>query len=724
MQNPQNGPFAHTPNEKGEWHLLEDHLRGVAERARKFGDKFGAGDWAELAGWWHDLGKVNPRFQAYLKHCYAEPKGNHKGPPHAIVGALWAIRDKADGLGLLLAGHHGGIPNLSEFKTVRVPGAQGDCGVLSTLKEIEGMSLPSGAHIAAPPTNNPHELELFLRMVFSALVDADFLDTEDHMKPEMGAQRGNEQTIEGLWEKLQGAQAAISGIKHDTLNSARHDIYKACVQSAGSPQGFFRLTVPTGGGKTRSGMAFALKHALKHGLDRVIVAIPYTSIIDQNAQEYREIFGDEAVLEHHSTVDWLGKEDGEEDCEERTRKRLASENWDAPIIVTTTVQFFESLFSNRVSACRKLHNMARSVLILDEVQTLPEGLLAPILDALKTLVAKYHVTVVLSSATQPAFESSAYLKGIESEIREIVPAPEHFFRELKRVCYERPAHPWTWQELAGHVRPHERCLVICNRKKDALAVWVALGDDDAFLLSTLLYPAHRKRLLAEIRSRLDAALPCRVISTQVVEAGVDLDFPIVFRALGPLDRIVQAAGRCNREGKPELGRVVIFNAVEGGMPKGAYAAATGNALSLLASHTDLHDPRLYATYFRALYQTVETDKHKIQALRTSLSYAEVAHRFRMIEGQTATVIVKSGEREDRDRVAKLLAGLESGYGNPRLLLRSLQAYSVNLYERDFEAAMKQQLVRPISDTLGVWMGGYDTRKGLSWDGPDPADLVG
>jgi CRISPR-associated endonuclease/helicase Cas3 len=717
-------PYAHTPNDKKQWHNLMDHLSGVAKRARQFGDKFGAGGWAELAGWWHDLGKINPRFQAYLKHCYIDPKGSHKGPPHAIVGALWAIRAGADGLGLLLAGHHGGIPNLSEFKTVRLPRAQGDEEVSATLEKVEGMSLPTGVSLLPLGITTRYESELFLRMVFSALVDADFLDTEDHMKPEIGAQRGNEQTIEGLWKNLQGAQTAISGIKRDTLNSARHEIYQACVQSADSSQGFYRLTVPTGGGKTRSGMAFALKHALKHGLDRVIVAIPYTSIIDQNALEYRKIFGDEAVLEHHSTVDWLGEEDGEEDCEAHTRKRLASENWDAPIIVTTTVQLFESLFSNRASACRKLHNVARSVLILDEVQTLPEGLLAPILDALKTLVARYHVTVVLSSATQPAFENSAYLRGIESEIREIVPAPEHFFRELQRVDYERPAQPWTWQELAENVRPYERCLVICNRKKDALAVWEALGDDDAFHLSTLLYPAHRKRLLAEIRSRLDAGLRCRVISTQVVEAGVDLDFPIVFRAMGPLDRIVQAAGRCNREGKPELGRVVIFRAAEGGVPRGTYAAATGNAESLLASHPDLHDPSLYATYFRALYQTVETDKHNIQSLRSSLSYTDVAHRFRMIEGQTATVIVERGEREDRDRVATLLRGLESGYGNPRFLLRSLQAYSVNLYERDFGAAMKQKLVRPHSDTLGVWLGGYDSRKGLSWEGPDPSDLVG
>jgi CRISPR-associated endonuclease/helicase Cas3 len=724
MTNPPKGPFAHTPNKRGEWHLLEDHLRGVAKRAREFGDKFGAGDWAELAGWWHDVGKVNPKFQAYLKHCDTEPQSRHQGPPHAIVGALWAIRAKADGLGLLLAGHHGGIPNLSEFKSVRVPRAQDDAEVLATRKEVERMSLPTGAPLIPLEVKTRHESEFFLRMVFSALVDADFLDTENHLKPEMGTRRGNEQTIEGLWEKLQDAQAAISGIKHDTLNSARHEIYEACVLSADSPQGFYRLTVPTGGGKTRSGIAFALKHALKHGLDRVIVAIPYTSIIDQNAQEYRKIFGDEAVLEHHSTVDWLGEEDGEEDCEEHTKKRLASENWDAPIVVTTTVQLFESLFSNRVSACRKLHNVARSVLILDEVQTLPEGLLAPILDALKTLVVRYHVTVVLSSATQPAFENSAYLKGIEAEIREVVPAPEHYFRELKRVDYEQSAEPWTWKDLSEQIRPYERCLVICNRKRDALALWEALGDKDAFHLSTLLYPAHRKRLLAEIRSRLQAGLPCRVISTQVVEAGVDLDFPVVFRAMGPLDRIVQAAGRCNREGKPELGKVVIFKAAEGGVPRGAYAAATGNAETLLASHPDLHDPNLYATYFRTLYQTVETGKYNIQSLRTSLRYADVAHRFRMIEGQTATVIVERGEREDRERAAKLLRDLESGRGNPRLLLRSLQAYSVNLYERDFGAAMKQQLVRPISDALGVWLGGYDPRKGLLWGGPDPADLVG
>lgn len=353
-------PVAHTPNEKGQWHDLMEHLRGVAERAKKFGDKFGAGDWAEAAGWWHDVGKVHPKFQAYLKECFVDPKGRHKGPPHSIIGALWAIRNKLDGLGLLLAGHHGGIPNLSEFKVARVPHALADTKILDVMKQVEGLALPPG-EIKLPQLVTSEEMELFLRMVFSALVDADFLDTEAHMDEEKGAKRNHRITLDELWEKLEASQRIKSGHGKDPLNIARHEIYQACVASADSSQGFFRLTVPTGGGKTRSGMAFALRHALRHKLDRVIVAIPYTSIIDQNAQDYRAIFGDEAVLEHHSTADWLGTKDSEEECEEYTRKRLSSQNWDAPIVVTTTVQLVERW---NASPSPKASNRARASFFL------------------------------------------------------------------------------------------------------------------------------------------------------------------------------------------------------------------------------------------------------------------------------------------------------------------------------------------------------------------------
>ena len=723
------GPFAHSANEKGEWHLLEDHLREVARRAKEFGDKFGAGDWTELAGWWHDIGKINPRFQDYLRQCSERPHEPHKGPPHSIVGALWAARHSGEALLLPLAGHHGGLPSLSELKTSRLPRAWTDAEVLETLEHAsKGLRVPFKAASALTP-KDCFAGELLIRMIFSALVDADFLDTERHLSCERAMYRGSTVTLDACWRAIERSQAALSGMRTDVVNQARHEIYAACLAAAASDPGFFRLTVPTGGGKTRSAMAFALRHALHHGLERIIVAIPYTSIIDQNAEVYSEIFGTEAVLEHHSAAEWFGSGDAEEDAEANVRRRLASENWDAPIVVTTTVQLFESLFANRVSRCRKLHNIARSVVILDEVQTLPEGLLEPILDVLKTLVADFGVSVVFSSATQPAFESSTSLKGIPEEIREIVPGPQAYFAKLRRVNYEMGDGPWGWKELAERVREHPQCLVVLNRKRDALDTLDALGDPDAFHLSTLLYPAHRKRVLAEIKRRLHEGLPCRVISTQVIEAGVDVDFPVVFRALGPLDRIVQAAGRCNREGTKSdgPGNVVIFEPAEGGAPRGAYAAGIGNGRTLLAAMgaAALHDPDLYTRYFQLLYQTVDTDAKDIQNLRRAFDFPEVASRFRLIDDQTTQVVIRNalGESDRRD-VSTLLRAVDAGLGNSREALRRLQHFSVGLYQRDVQKALEQGLASQLTSGIHEWSGAYDSVRGLVWAGPDPSDLIG
>jgi CRISPR-associated endonuclease/helicase Cas3 len=388
-------------------------------------------------------------------------------------------------------------------------------------------------------------------------------------------------------------------------------------------------------------MAFALKHALVHGLDRVIVAIPYTSIIEQTADVYRNIFGETSVLEHHSAV--ITGHDG---CDPLSYQdvwsRLASENWDAPIVVTTTVQLFESLFAHRPSACRKLHNIARSVLVLDEVQTLPPQLLTPILDVLQDLVEHYSVSVVLCTATQPALQDGPYLKGL-SNIREIVPDPPRYFAALRRVHYTLPAadERWDWERVAVEMRNTAQCLAIVNTKPDALQLLDALNDSTALHRSTLLCGAHRRDVLHEIRRRLDIGEPCRLIATQVVEAGVDLDFPLVLRAIGPLDRIVQAAGRCNREGRLASGRVVVFWPAEGKVPPGAYRTGTDTAISLLSRpQVDLHDPTLYRTYFELLYQAVETDVKGIQNLRQALDYPEVAQRFRLIEDDTAAVVVR------------------------------------------------------------------------------------
>jgi CRISPR-associated endonuclease/helicase Cas3 len=513
----------------------------------------------------------------------------------------------------------------------------------------------------------------------------------------------------------------------------RREVYEACLTAAAQAPGFFRLTVPTGGGKTRSGLAFALKHALAHDLDRVIVAIPYTSIIEQTAQVYREIFADgRAILEHHSAV--AGREDQDDApvTPEAQWARLATENWDAPIVVTTTVQLFESLLGQRTSACRKLHRIARSVIVLDEVQTLPPHLLATTLDVLRRLVANYGVSVVLCTATQPALDESPGFKGLDG-IREIVPGAAGHFATLERVRYEWPCLDgrWSWERVAEELRAESRAMAVVNTKADALALLAALGDPDALHLSTLLCGAHRRDVLAEVRRRLDAGEPCRLVATQVVEAGVDLDFPTVLRALGPLDRIVQAAGRCNREGKlGELGRVVIFAPEEGNQPPGAYRVGSDIARVLLraaAGDPNLHDPTSFATYFRSLYGSLDLDREKVEERRRAFDYPEVAKRYRLIDDDAASVVVRyrgmNGQGGGEGEVDALLEALRRYPQRGRAILRRLQPYIVGVRQRLLDQYVNAGLVLEVQPGLWEWCGKYDPVRGLGNGQPDVVRLV-
>lgn len=737
--------YAHTPVEGGPWHDLVEHLQSTAGLAKANGDKFGAGELACLAGLWHDIGKFNPEFQHYLKDCEkAKREGISapaKGVPHAAFGGRFA-REAYPPLMQVIYGHHAGLP-----ETEHVKQRMGDLAPDAVYEEVLRLARESLPGFGSPedpgkllsdPPRDELQYEFLLRMIFSALVDADFIDTESHFDPEMAdARSGISITPVGMWETLQRDQADRFGEAKGVtgVNQVRAEVYEACVGAARMPRGVFRLSVPTGGGKTRSGMAFALRHAVEHGMDRVIVAAPYTSIIDQTAGVYRDIFGDEAVLEHHSAVqrDWKPGDPSEAERlhEKRTRARLATQNWDAPLIVTTTVQLFQSLFADRTSRCRKLHNISRSVILLDEVQTLPAGLLAPIVSVLGELVRRYGVSVVLCTATQPALDGSTpYLEGFES-VEDIVPrerATAHF-QSLRRVRYEIPEEEWSWEELAGRVEEESEggsALVILNARKDALAVLDALGDDrpDLFHLSTLLCGAHRRDVLEEVRRRLKKGEPCLLISTQVVEAGVDLDFPVVFRALGPLDRIVQAAGRCNREGlMADGGRVFIFRPREGRMPRGEYASAFDQTKVLLKQQPDLHDPAVFRKYFSQLYQVIATDREGIQELRKRHDYPEVARKFRMIEDDTTPVIVQYTERDpkrERDRVRMLdrIRGMGTLLPGDH---RRLQPYVVGL--RDRELSQFESSVDDLAEGVKLWIGSYDKLRGISAANYDPADLV-
>jgi CRISPR-associated endonuclease/helicase Cas3 len=720
---------AHTPR-KGteEWHDLKEHLECVAEMARERATKFHGGEIAHVAGLWHDLGKFNPDFQNYLEQCFQADRSNQTAPsksvPHAIHGAIHA-EERLNFLAPIIAGHHAGIPDFSELVSNKIknpkdqetwklskPNAERIVGSLEAPDDIE-------THLDNLP-NEPFAYELFLRFLFSTLTDADFLDTEKHFNPEGFAKRGNRIPLELYMLRLKRHQKVLtrkaltgSSLEAD-VNRVRAEVYEACLNAAMLEPGVFRLTVPTGGGKTLSGLAFALAHALHHQethrFDRVIFAVPYTSIIDQNAKVYRKVFrnlGLNAVLEHHSAIKRETKAERDKLTSAETEAldkahilgRLASQNWDAQLIVTTTVQLFESLFGNYPSKCRKLHNIARSVIVLDEVQALPIGLLTPIIDVLQELTKRYGVSVVLCTATQPALErQDRYFTGFKpGTIRDIVPpqtASDHFNR-LKRVEYDLSnLEPIPWEVLAGRIaaEPERQVLAVLNTRKDALKLLAKLRPilakrnetDSLFHLSTLLCGRHRQQVLEKITERLELGLPVHLISTQVVEAGVDLDFPAVYRALGPLERMVQAAGRCNRNGKlkrdgqPIRGRVVIFVPEDGGTPPGEYAAALVEAKRQLERGIDLNNPVIFDAYYARLYQAVQSDKYDIQSLRENLNFPKVSSESRLIRDENTPVVIPFDE-EARELIKKIRArGLHFSDH------RNLQPYLVNLRERDFK----------------------------------------
>jgi CRISPR-associated endonuclease/helicase Cas3 len=722
--------FAHSENPEGKKHELIDHLRAVAVTAKKFADPFGAPGLAYWAGLWHDLGKFHPDFQAYLN----DPEAR-RGPDHSSAGMVFAS-SHWDGLCYLIAGHHAGLPSFANLKT-RLAEKKADAPVQEALsaavasfaeivlsEKLDGL-LPSFWALQSPNDGQgKRNRELFLRILFSALVDADFLDTESHFHREKAVERGISPSLDELWQRFEKDQEAFSGREPTKLQQARDEIYRACLKAADEPPGLFRLTVPTGGGKTRFGLGFALRHARRHGLERVVVAIPYTSITGQTARVYRNIFkdlGERAVLEHHSAA--ADRDGGDSPVMARQQwSRLAAENWDAPLIVTTTVQLFESLFAHKPSKCRKLHRLARSVVILDEVQTLPPEMLDPILDVLGQLVRHYGLSVMFCTATQPAFDGNRYLRGL-AEVREIVPNAGRFFDDLKRVEYRLPGgEKWAWERVAEEMRSDARALAVVNTKKDALALLDALGEDSSALhLSTLLCGQHREDVIDEVRRRLEKGEPCRLVSTQVVEAGVDLDFPLVLRAVGPLDRIVQAAGRCNREDKlPGPGRVVVFDPADGGTPPGAYKSGLDEARVMLNNGCDLHDPATYEQYFSRLFQDVDTDKRKIQPLREARDFPKVAEQFKMIDDAVPVVVRYPGHEKEID---KLLAVLRKAEKPPRGAFRGVQRFVVAVFQHQLDQYEGRGLVRPVTPGLWEWCGGYDLVRGLKDLAYDPDRCV-
>lgn len=675
------GYVAHVRADKACVQTILEHLNGTAERTEKFADDFQCKEWGYACGIMHDIGKYSENFQRRIK-------GYGPITDHATAGAQVMLQNKnyvaAYCTAYCISGHHSGLLD---------GGTDGDSGGEATLmgrkkkkvdaydKYRQDIEIPLFPAIPLRPLGKGgFSLSFFIRMLFSCLVDADFLDTENFMQGGT-VQRGVYDDMRTMWECLnRHISPWFANDSTDTVNGRRTAILKACISMGEEMQGLYQLTVPTGGGKTLSSMAFALRHAIKNNLKRIIYVIPYTSIIEQNAKVFKDIFGAENVLENHSNVTY-------ESPEELKKCQLAAENWDRPIIVTTNVQFFESLFSNRTSKCRKLHNISQSVIIFDEAQMLPVKYLKPCVQAISELVYNYNSTAVLCTATQPALESFFPPQLKAKEICLDVTGQYEFFRRTKVVHMGE----WTREELIEELRKRDQVLCILNSRKCVQQVYEALKEEGTYHLSTLMYPGHRKCLLAEIRERLAAGRECRLIATSLVEAGVDFDFKTVCRELAGIDSVIQAAGRCNREGKrqKEECETMVFTLAQAEdihLPSELkLPIAIGRQIA--DKYDDVSTLDAIKDYFNRLYyhKGDALDAKDIvgqfeQGYRSFLfPFASVAKQFHLIESDTKTILIDL-EPEAAYIVERLRRGEYS-----RQLLREAGQYCVSVFKNDFEA---------------------------------------
>ncbi len=675
-------PLAHISEDETRSQTLTDHLRGTAALAGQFASAFSAGAEGEFVGLLHDLGKDSPGFQHRL----------HGGPPvdHSTAGAQAALQQNDPCAAFAIAGHHSGIPDGGHRQDA--PDEPTLFGRIKRQVPVAGGLPPITARPALPAwvaeSKDNLTTAFFTRMLFSCLVDADFLDTETFMNGSP-APRGTGQSIPELLKKMKvKADSYLTGAASSPVGAQRNQVLQACLeQGRTGPRGIYTLTVPTGGGKTFASLAFALEHAAAHGLNRVIYVIPYTSIIDQTAQTFTDLLGEENVLAHFSTADYKMVEK-DDLTPSQYRSLLASENWDAPVIVTTAVQFFESLYANRSSRCRKLHNLANSVLIFDEAQTLPCDYLRPCVSAIAQLVQHYGVTAVLCTATQPDLGGLFREFAPEQPLRELSPDPDLLYQVLRRVTLG-DLGTVSYEALVGQLKEHEQVLCVVNRRKTAQTLFAALPQDGSYCLTTLLCAADRRRQLAEIRARLENGLPCRVVSTSLIEAGVDVDFPSAYREQAGLDSLLQTAGRCNRNGKRLAAESPVWLFRLEDCPAPRMIRANVDALAYVQQHfARLDTPEAILAYFRQLYANkASLDRHGIlPAFQKGDSpgrffpFAWAAEQFRLIESPTRTVYLPIGE-------GKALCEQLRRQGPTRTLLRRLGLYSVNCYEGQLKALL-------------------------------------
>ena len=728
--------YAHSAENRPEsdWQTLKNHAENVAALAAQFAEPFGAAEIARYTALLHDLGKYSEPFQNRLR--------GGKRVDHATAGAKEAIaRWKMTGklMAYCIAGHHAGLANGSGEGHNRSTLKERLAADIPALNPVWQAEIPLPEKIPLPPLkSNPKypgfAQAFFTRMLYSCLVDADYLDTEAFYArldgktvarggyPALGAlQQAFNQHLQNVRadakENSEGGQAELNRLRSDILDHAQ--------QQAALPSGLFTLTVPTGGGKTYTSMAFALEHARQHGQRRIIYVIPFTSIIEQNAAAFRDAFGDlgeAAVLEHHSTFD--DRKLQERDT--RDKLRHATENWDAPIVVTTAVQFFESLFADRSSRCRKLHNIANSVIILDEAQMLPLHLLRPVMAAIDELARNYRCTAVMCTATQPAISADNGFYGGFSDVREIAPDPARLYTALRRTTVRHIGNQ-SDAELLEHLTAQPQLLIIVNNRRHARSLYDSAKHlDGACHLTTLMCAEHRSEVLKTIRARLKAGAPCRLIATSLIEAGVDVSFPRLMRAEAGADSIAQAAGRCNRENlrTADESEVLIFRPEEQWKAPPELATYAACMRETLRNDGDLLAPEAMIAYFRRVYDLSDLDKHHIlEMLKNAGSdfpFQTIAEKSRVIESNHMLPLLIPYDANAEAHINALEHADTIGG-----LLRQLQRYTVQVPESALKILFGKGRVNVINKEkfgeqfyalIGTDL--YDAQAGLNWDNPD------
>lgn len=709
--------FAHSENKQKQKHLLLKHLAKTAELAAGFACEECYKQLFKVAGLLHDFGKYQIEFQRYL-----ESGGKRGSVPHAAWGAGYARINNMNEVSLAIDGHHKGLPNKASWKNDTEPfkrnEATGFDGVNQAFTtDLGGLNndILQGKKIKF---DDQLQRETFIRYLFSALTDADWLSTEEHFDQEKYSTRvGVFLDVDGMLQKL--SDVFLRKSKDGEINRLRNEARVEALQKTDMPQGFYSLSLPTGMGKTFTSMAWALHHAKYNKLKRIIIVLPYINIIDQTAQVLKDVFGEDYVLEHHSSYN-EEDENIQDSLDDGTsllkRKKLACENWDYPVIVTTTVQFFESLFSRKPAKCRKIHNIAESVVIFDEIQVLPKEVILPTLTMLKNIQTVMKTSFLFCTATQPAFGKREKFDGVE-KIIPLIADPEVLYEKTRRVDY-RLLNGLKTIDLDGLYAAVRQstgaALVIFNTKKPVLEFYENAKSksewERIYHLSTAMCPAHRKIIIKDIRTDLEVHKKILVVSTQLIEAGVDFDFPFVFRAIAPLEAVIQSAGRCNREGKLEgRGSVCLFSLKDGGMPDKTYAACAGYAGDIInVDINSLYKHDIFTKYHEEVIGLFsDPDKYGINQAREAFNFEIVNDAYRIIRNVTRGLYVYDYSKESQ----QLLGLLDRKEFLSKEDYRNMQKFTVQVYQYFIQQNSKLCKVTPQGFT--VWYGNYDSVTGIS-----------